>query len=112
MPTGKLGEASPARVSRACSVGGSGMVEKVRVCEGVVFEVVDGEAVVLNLNTGIYFTLNRTGTRIWELITEHGDLESVRALMAEEYDAEPEQLAGDLERLAGELVDRGLVEAG
>lgn len=76
----------------------------------VVFETLDGEAVLLNLETGIYFTLNDTGTRIWELLGEHdGDLEEVRRTMLEEYEVEPEALDADLEELIAELEARRLV---
>jgi hypothetical protein len=75
----------------------------------VVFEVLGGEAVVLNLETGIYFTLNPVGTRIWQLIEEHGDLARVRETMISEYEVGQEQLDRDLETLMGELVEKGLV---
>jgi coenzyme PQQ synthesis protein D (PqqD) len=77
----------------------------------VVFEVLDGEAVVLNLKSGIYFTLNPVGTRMWQLIAEHGNLEKVRSVMLEEYSVEPELLEGDLENLVSGLLEKGLAQA-
>ena len=41
-----------------------GMNNFVRTCQDVVFREIDGEGVLLNLKTGIYFGLNATGTRI------------------------------------------------
>jgi hypothetical protein len=71
------------------------------------FRDLDGEAVILDLNSGKYFGLNAVGTRIWQLIHEHhGRLEAVLDELCREYDAAP----GDLERDLLELVAR-LAEA-
>jgi len=44
------------------------------VCVGkdVVFRELDGEAVILNLETGTYFGLDTVGTRIWQFCQDHG----------------------------------------
>jgi PqqD family protein of HPr-rel-A system len=81
----------------------------VRIADDVVFEVLDDETVVLNLTSGEYHTLNGTGSRAWQLIEEHGDLDRVRAAMAAEFDATEDRIADDLDRLLGDLVERGLV---
>ena len=85
------------------------MPQAIRIAADVVFEVLDGETVVLNLTSGEYHTLNATGTRAWQLIEEHGDLERVREAMAAEFDVEPERLARDLDTLVGDLVERKLL---
>jgi hypothetical protein len=76
--------------------------------DDIVFREVDGEAVILNLETGIYFGLDRVGTRIWRLIEEHGQLGRVLGALQAEYDAARDVLERDLLRLAGELIDKGL----
>jgi len=81
----------------------------VRVSEGVVFQEVDGEGVLLNLETGIYFGLNRIGTSIWNLIEKHGSLQRVFEAMAQEYEVLPDSLEKDLLRLVGQLCQEGLV---
>jgi hypothetical protein len=80
----------------------------IRVHDEVVFRELDGEAVILNLETGVYFGLNRVGTRIWQLIEEHGELRRVLGAMQAEYNAASDVLERDLLRLTGELVDIGL----
>jgi hypothetical protein len=80
--------------------------------DDVVFEVLDDQAVLLNLKTGIYFGLNDTGTRIWKLIEEHGDIDAVRKRMLEEFDVSQETLEGDLRGLLSELLERGLLVGG
>ena len=91
----------------AYPVGMSG--RSVRIADDVIFEVLDDEAVLLNLTTGEYYSLNRTGTRAWQLIEEHGDLDRVRAAMAAEFDVGEDALAQDLDRLVSDLRERRLL---
>ena len=41
--------------------------------------VLDGEAILLNLETGAYFTLNRAGTVTWELFDEARTLDHIHS---------------------------------
>jgi len=83
--------------------------DSLEISEDAVYRELDGEAVLLNLDTGIYFGLNGTGTRIWNLIAQHGTLQKVLDAMAEEYDASPHSLENDLLQLACQLSEKGLV---
>jgi len=80
-----------------------------RLADDVVFEVVDGEAVLLHLERGRYHGLNRSGTRFLELLVEHRDLETVRAALAAEYSVDPARIDADVEALVHELVGAGLL---
>lgn len=66
---------------------------------------------LLHLDTGTYFTLNPTGTRIWELIEREGDPERVREIMRSEYDVSPDALDADIRGLVEQLLDKGLAVA-
>ena len=66
--------------------------DAVRVSEDVVFREIDGEAVLLELGTGIYFGLNEAGTRIWTLLQRDGSLRNTFAAMQEQYEVPAEQL--------------------
>lgn len=72
-------------------------------------ELVDGELVLLNMDSGEYFGLNPTGTRIWELLGEHGDLDRVHEALVRQYAVDPERLRADLEELVADLERAGLV---
>ena len=80
-----------------------------KVSDDVVFRELDGEGVILNLASGIYFGLDETGTRMWRLIEQHGRLKAVLTALCEEYEAPPETLEHDLIRLASELSEKGLL---
>lgn len=75
----------------------------------VLLRVVGGEAVLLDLASEEYFSLNEVGTRMWEAVSTNPSIDDALRALETEFDADPETLARDLERLVGELVDRGLV---
>lgn len=78
----------------------------------VVFEVLDGEAVVLNLKTGVYYSLNPVGTRIWQLIEERRELRAIRDAMVQEYEVEAPVLEADLKEFISKLGQKGLLCVG
>jgi hypothetical protein len=82
---------------------------RVSVSDDAVFRELGGESVIVNLDSGIYYGLDPVGTRFWQLIDAHGQLNSVFEAALEEFDVEPERLQHDLLQLVTELVSRQLV---
>ncbi|MDQ3878985.1 MAG: PqqD family protein [Actinomycetota bacterium] len=80
-----------------------------RIPEGVVFETIDDEMVLLNLNSGTYFKLNATGHRIWSLIQERGDSDYVIDQMTGTFSVDRAVVERDLEALVNELQAHGLL---
>ena len=78
----------------------------------MIFRVLEDEAVLLNLKTGTYFGLDPVGTRVWQLIVEHGALADVLEAMLREYEVDPGVVERDLLALVGRLCAKGLVEVG
>jgi hypothetical protein len=76
--------------------------------DDAVFRELDGQSVLLNLATGMYFGLDAVGTHIWQLAAENGSLHAVRQRLLDEYDADPSTIERDLLALAETLVERGL----
>lgn len=83
---------------------------KVRPSRDVLFKQIDSEAVLLNLNTGLYFGLNEAGTRVWQIAEKERRLEKVLQSLTEEYEIEPKACEKDLMTLAQSLVKNGLWE--
>jgi hypothetical protein len=75
-----------------------------------VSSVVDGEAVILGLTSGVYYGLDPVGTRIWELIKEPASVAQVRDALLAEYEVEPERCEADLLELLQRLLDEGMIE--
>ena len=82
----------------------------VSVAQDVLFQEVNGETVLLNLNNESYFGLDQVGTRIWQLISEYGDPQKICAVMMEEYDVAEVQMQRDLNNLIARLAEAGLVK--
>jgi hypothetical protein len=80
-----------------------------RVSDDVVVRELDGEAVILNLASGVYFGLDPVGTRMFQLIGQFASLKAVLAAMQDEYDAPAEKIERDLLQLVSELTEKGLV---
>lgn len=90
------------------------VTQRLTVPKHVVGEVLDGETFLLNLTTGVYFGLNQTGTRVWQLIAAQVDLPNIALQLAKEFDAEPQAIRSDVERLIEKLRAQDLLsfEAG
>ena len=84
--------------------------DRVEVPAGVLVRHLDGETVLLNLETEKYFGLDSTGTRMWELVTRLPSIESAYAELREEFEVEPEELRKHLAELLGQLVENGLLK--
>lgn len=78
----------------------------------VLFQALGDEGVLLNLQNSRYYGLNAVGTRMWQLLQEHGSLEPVVAQMVDEYEIDEETLRRDLEDLVSQLVAQGILTVG
>ena len=78
----------------------------------VLSRILDGEAVLLDLESGTYFGLNEVGSDIWALIAEGATIAALQAKVLDLYDVQPDTARRDLENLVAELKDRGLVDVG
>ncbi len=86
------------------------MASRVAVPEGVVFRDLDGEIVLLNLNSGIYFGLDQVGTRLWHWLANHRALTLVLAEMLREFDLDETTGRVDLLHFVETLRQKGLLE--
>jgi Coenzyme PQQ synthesis protein D (PqqD) len=82
---------------------------RVAIHEDAVFRELDGEAVVLQLDAGMYFGLDPVGTRLWQLIEVHGTLRPVFEAALTEFDVAPDILEHDLLDLVSTLAEKRLV---
>jgi Coenzyme PQQ synthesis protein D (PqqD) len=85
------------------------LASRVRVNDDVLFQELQGEAVVLNLKSGVYFGLDPVGTRIWQLFAAHELLSEIAHAIVAEYDVTEDRSAADLLALVTDLERNGLV---
>lgn len=76
----------------------------------VVNEVIDGEAVIINLTTGVYYSLIGVGGRIWDRLAKgHSPLQILDFILSE-YQVDRNSARVDLESLLEELVNEHLMQ--
>jgi coenzyme PQQ synthesis protein D (PqqD) len=76
----------------------------------VLIRHLDGESVLLNLESERYFGLDATGTRMWELLTSQPCIAVALEKLQEEYEVEPAVLRSHLTQLLSGLVENGLLQ--
>jgi hypothetical protein len=80
----------------------------------VVYQELAGEegAVLLNLDTGVYFGLNPVGARIWELLENPRSEAQLQATIAEEFEVDPDVALTDVREFLAGLNERNLLRTG
>jgi len=68
-----------------------------------------GEAVILNLQSGIYYGLDPIGARVWNLIQEPTTVNTVLESLLQAYDVAPDRCEGDLVALLQDLATKNLI---
>lgn len=96
-------------MSRAATTAAITLADRVAAREGVLFQQLQDEAVLLSLDSGQYFGLDPVGTRIWNLLAEGKPLADVAATIVAEYEVDRERCEADLVKLLGDLEAQGLV---
>ncbi len=85
------------------------MIEKLKPAENVLWEEVEGEVVLLKLDEGKSFRLNRTGGRVWRGIVEKSSLEQIAAGLSDRLTINGYNVNDDLEQFISELIEEKLV---
>lgn len=81
---------------------------KVLFADTVFAQEVDGEMVLLDMNTENYFGLDSVASDIWKLLQEGKTLQETYDALLDMYDVEPDTLKKDLETFVNTLVDQKL----
>jgi hypothetical protein len=82
---------------------------RVKLSNDVLFQELQGDAVLLDLKSGVYFGLDRVGTRVWGLLEEHKSVGRAIEAMTEEFDVTTERCAQDVLALVLKLQEQGLL---
>jgi hypothetical protein len=77
--------------------------------EEVAWSVIDGEAVLINLSTGVYYSLRGAGAGLWTLLAAGHSIGDAAARIAAVAGAPPAAVAADSVALVARLVEARLV---
>lgn len=72
------------------------------------WNIVDDEVVLLNLDSGHYYSLNESGRRVWELLDGENTIPDIIKTLCEEFDVEQQEAAKDVNTLIDELLKEKL----
>ena len=82
----------------------------VAIATHVVYRTFATETVILNLQTGRYHGLNKTGGRMLELLERADSVADALAEFASGYGKEPVEVEPDVRTFCRRLHERGLIE--
>ena len=71
--------------------------------------VIDGEAIMINLNSGVYYSTDGAGARIWQLAANGANLSEIQGVIATEYSIPTTQAHEDVLRLVNQFVEEKLL---
>ena len=82
----------------------------VSLSKHVLMRELDGESVLLNLDSGHYFGLKEVGTRMLTVLCNCESIAAACATLLVEYDVDAEVLRSDLHQLVEKMAKHGLLE--
>lgn len=77
----------------------------------VVDEQFDDEVVIVNLETGRYFCLQRTAATLWTMLTAGATVHEATAVFATGHDTPADAIEGAVTTLVASLLENGLLAA-
>ena len=83
--------------------------DHLRIPEQVLTSKVGDETVLLNLQTGMYYSLDPVGTHFLELLQKNSRLNEVHHALLEQFDVSTAKLEADLLKLSQDMLTRGLL---
>ena len=85
---------------------------KIEVNSSVIYQDLGGELVLLNTESGAYYSLNELGAKIWVLLKEDRSLSQIFDSLFNQYEVSRERLVIDIEKFVHVLVTDGLATTG
>lgn len=79
-----------------------------RIGTHVIHEVIEGEAVIIDLTSGAYYSLDEVGAQVWEWLGAGATRDQVVDLVHERYDAPRETVDQAVRAMIDELVAENL----
>ncbi len=76
----------------------------------IVGRVVDGEAIIINLATGLYYYSRGVGAVMWEAVQAGAPPQDIVSLVCKKFDVEADVAAADVEAFINTLLDEQLIQ--
>ena len=76
---------------------------------GVAAKVIEGEAIIMNLSTGMYYSMDGVGALLWEWVERGHSVGEIVDGLADRYETSISQVQADVEHLLDQVIQEGLV---
>jgi hypothetical protein len=73
------------------------------------WRLIQGEAVILALDSKVLRGLNPVGSRVWELIDGRRSIDDIAGQLSREFEVDPARACDEVTAFVRELVSKGLV---
>ena len=83
--------------------------QKFHVNKNVSFRKLEGEHILLDLDSGNFFSLNKTGSEIWDRLAQGMESEKIINRIVESFDVPRERAGSDFRHLCTKLREHGLI---
>ncbi len=75
----------------------------------IIHEVIEGEAILVNLESGAYYSTDQAGAVVWDAIANGLSVNQTIARLADQYDGDPQAIRAGVLALVSELAQEGLI---
>ena len=76
----------------------------------ITWDEIDGETLIINVETGYYFSLDGVGSLIWSMLADGVDERDMVARIVSEYEVEESTARDDLRALVDALAGEELID--
>jgi FAD synthase len=83
----------------------------VTIGDAVLYQELEDEVVLLNMENQQYYGLNEVGAKMWKSLIEAGSVATAGDLLGETYEIEQAVIRADLDGLVRDLLKAGLLKA-
>lgn len=82
---------------------------KITIPDTLFLQTVDEDTILLDTNTQEYFSLNKVGTTIWDIMSKVNNLKEVKKEILEIYDIDEKQVESDILKFVEALDEKKLI---
>lgn len=75
----------------------------------VISETIDGEAIIVNLETGTYYSIQSVGGEIWQAIEQGATRDEIANDLSVRYNGEEQEIVAAVHKFVNQLVDERLI---
>ena len=77
--------------------------------KNIAHEIIDGEAIIVNLENGTYYSLSKTGADLWNFVEKGFDIPEIVEGLTQRYEGNGTEIKTSVSRLLADLEKEGLI---